>query len=257
MSKKTTKNTPLSDQNNEGVYFTELKITDLKCFHGENTINLTTKNGNFAQWTVILGNNNTGKTTILKSLAGFEMRWLPVTGEKDNLFLTTSGYFPFLDKKFSVTSSITNLELQPYYSIAFNTVDDTFLYKWHLTTNIQEITDQLEQFKIYAYSTSRNIQDTETETTTGNTDNLLENTPLMNCEKWLKELYLSEKLGNENAGKALAKIKILLTSGILPDVQDFTIKSIPKGNTGVDNFIEFTTDYGAVRFRELGYGRLR
>jgi hypothetical protein len=250
MAKKAKTTTPLTDKNNEGVYFTQLKITDLKCFHGENTINLSAENGDFARWTVILGNNNTGKTTILKALAGFEpIEKRAAMGDEDTEYLDV--WIPIAYNKLDNIASNKELKVKAvfYVSTEKETINIEYMPNFAHIYNIDH-----QSLQIYAYSTSRNIQDTETEEQTGNTDNLLENKDLMNCEKWLKDLYLSEKLGNDNAGAALQKIKTLLTSGILPDVTDFTIKSIPKGNTGVDNFIAFQTDYGVVRFRDLGYG---
>jgi len=54
------------------AYFGSLTIENVKCFKGEQTINLSEGNGKPALWTVILGNNNTGKTTLLRCLADLE-----------------------------------------------------------------------------------------------------------------------------------------------------------------------------------------
>ena len=49
------------------------------------------------------------------------------------------------------------------------------------------------------------------------------------------------------------KVKEILTSGLLPDINDFDIKSEQK-QTSFENFVLFDTDYGKVRLRDLGYG---
>ena len=54
------------------AYFKSLTIRDYKCFKGEVEIDLTDGNGKPAQWTVILGNNNTGKTTMLDCFAALK-----------------------------------------------------------------------------------------------------------------------------------------------------------------------------------------
>ena len=66
-----------TEQNNskkevQPVYFKSLTIENVKCFKGKHTIDLSDGEGKPAQWTVILGNNNTGKTTLLKCLAALE-----------------------------------------------------------------------------------------------------------------------------------------------------------------------------------------
>ena len=58
-------------QETEGVYLSKITITDFNCFQGEHRISFTRPDGRYQQWNVILGNNNTGKTTILKLLGGF------------------------------------------------------------------------------------------------------------------------------------------------------------------------------------------
>jgi ABC-type cobalamin/Fe3+-siderophores transport system ATPase subunit len=50
----------------DAVYFKSLTTENVKCFRDKQTIDFTNKNGKPAKWTVILGNNNTGKTTLLR-----------------------------------------------------------------------------------------------------------------------------------------------------------------------------------------------
>lgn len=52
------------------MYFTSLKIKNVKSFgQNEQTLSLLNKDGSIAQWTLILGDNGVGKTTLLKCLA--------------------------------------------------------------------------------------------------------------------------------------------------------------------------------------------
>lgn len=53
------------------VYIASLTVDNVKCFKGKQTIDLSDGNGKPALWTVILGNNNTGKTTLLKHLVAY------------------------------------------------------------------------------------------------------------------------------------------------------------------------------------------
>ena len=58
------------------VYIKQIALKDYKCFKGENVFSFihNTDNGKFQayQWTVLLGNNGTGKTNLLKAIANME-----------------------------------------------------------------------------------------------------------------------------------------------------------------------------------------
>ncbi|XXX68162.1 AAA family ATPase [Sorangium sp. So ce128] len=51
-----------------GVYFLSLTLEDVRCFGPAQTLDLSNGEGKPRQWTVILGNNGVGKTTLLKAL---------------------------------------------------------------------------------------------------------------------------------------------------------------------------------------------
>ena len=53
----------------ETVYFKTLHLKNVRCFKGEHTIDFSDGKDNPAQWTVILGNNNTGK--MKKNIVAF------------------------------------------------------------------------------------------------------------------------------------------------------------------------------------------
>jgi predicted ATP-dependent endonuclease of OLD family len=53
---------------NPRVWFKSISLENVRSFGTKQTINFTDKDGNAARWNVILGDNGTGKTTVLKSL---------------------------------------------------------------------------------------------------------------------------------------------------------------------------------------------
>ncbi|WP_177222901.1 AAA family ATPase [Chitinophaga sp. YR627] len=58
----------------KGVYFSELMLENVKCFREPVTLNFLNKDkSDWKRWTVILGDNGVGKTTLLQALASFEM----------------------------------------------------------------------------------------------------------------------------------------------------------------------------------------
>ncbi|WP_082885410.1 MULTISPECIES: AAA family ATPase [Methylomonas] len=57
---------------NQGVYFLSLSVENVRCFAKKQTLDLSDGNGTPARWTVILGDNGTGKTTLFEALANFK-----------------------------------------------------------------------------------------------------------------------------------------------------------------------------------------
>ncbi|MDI1277724.1 ATP-binding protein [Methylobacter sp.] len=57
------------EKSSEGVYFLSLSLENVRCFGTEQKLDLSDSNGRPAPWTVILGDNGTGKTTLLDALA--------------------------------------------------------------------------------------------------------------------------------------------------------------------------------------------
>lgn len=62
--------TQVAQPHDQHAYVTALKIANIRCF-GERRqrLEMTTRDGNPARWTVILGDNGTGKTTLLRAFA--------------------------------------------------------------------------------------------------------------------------------------------------------------------------------------------
>lgn len=50
-------------------YFLSITLENVRCFGEAQTLDLTDEEGNPARWTLILGDNGTSKTTLLKSIA--------------------------------------------------------------------------------------------------------------------------------------------------------------------------------------------
>ncbi len=76
MPKAPRKTTPKKDRSPEqetpAVYFRSIEVENVLCFKDKQVLNLSTPDGVPAQWTVILGDNGVGKTTLLRCLASLE-----------------------------------------------------------------------------------------------------------------------------------------------------------------------------------------
>jgi predicted ATP-binding protein involved in virulence len=229
------------------AYFGSLTITDVKCFKGEHTIDLSDGNGQPAMWTVILGNNNTGKTTLLRCLADLE----PIKFHNSKLVLPkASENTEWKLEKYHVGSSIL-IEMKDKYVI---TPESAWWYESGGCVGGKN--SEIGNLIIYGYGTSRKMGNSYDETE--NPDNTIslfdDNATLINAEKWLKDTDYASKNGVESAKLRLEKIKNILTNGLLPDVKNFKCTSI-ETNGKIDSFVEIETDdHGWVKLRELGYG---
>ena len=93
------------------VYFSSLELENVRCFGDSQRLNLTAADDRPARWTLILGDNGVGKTTLLQCLAW--MRLFPEGGSKSSK--TTAGNdainLPFLVK--GKLNSALNFEENP------------------------------------------------------------------------------------------------------------------------------------------------
>ncbi|HTN03013.1 MAG TPA: AAA family ATPase, partial [Planctomycetaceae bacterium] len=55
------------------AYFLSLEVSNIRCFGAETQkLNLSKPDGTWAPWTIILGNNGTGKSTLLQMIGGLK-----------------------------------------------------------------------------------------------------------------------------------------------------------------------------------------
>ena len=245
-----------------GVYLSKVTISDFHCFKGENEINFTRPDGRYQQWNVILGNNNTGKTTILRLLSG-----LNINGE----FLRTHNeLIPFgafarnsLDSFFSSKNDFS-VKATIQYLQDYSLKNNLWGYKQETKSGSQyslPITQSInfiQSLLIHPYGTSRRMS--ETNITGFSPEDIgmrlfQDSSELTNAEEWLLQLDYAAKSGVANAAAVLEKLKTVLTSGLLPDVKSIELKSeLDEKTNSVKNYALFDTDYGKVRLAELGYG---
>src|SRR5215467_5313015 len=58
-----------SPQQQPLIYFHSLELENVRCFGERQVLKLTDEQGRLAQWTLLLGDNGVGKTTLLQCLA--------------------------------------------------------------------------------------------------------------------------------------------------------------------------------------------
>lgn len=218
------------EQTPQPVYFKSLTIQGVNCFKSEQTIDLSNGKGEPAMWTVILGNNNTGKTTVLRCLAeleptedipnkSFSPRFIP------NGFIRNSSR-----SYFSLNASIffKNTIINDQWGGTYRIVKDKNGYSATISSAYNTFSDIsiIPNFIIDAYGTQRkegkgsHIEYKLTDRTESLFKDDVES--IINAEEWFLGTTLDSLLGNKKATENLENIKKTLVD-ILPDIQNIEI----------------------------------
>ena len=228
---------------NQPNYIRSISLENVRCFGSKQTLYFTQNNqtdGKIAMWNVILGNNGTGKTTVLKNI---------VASHSDDILLSI-----FLNKETPEYLSKKNLTKEQLVTLMYrdnrsrNITDRNSEY----TKKSDEINRPRFKTGIYAYGASRKIssEGLVLEASNYQTTTLFdENAYLTNAEVWLIQ---AEYLSLKEDGKYKERyelVKRTLKELLRDEVSDFYIvteNNIPK--------VYFKTHYGDVRLHDLSLG---
>ena len=254
------------------AYFKLIRLDNVRSFKIKDEVFFSNSFEKPVQWTVILGNNNTGKTTILKCIADLYLRTEKMPVEllkKYNLEEQLDNFF-FINSSEKITELINNQSGGYFVEFCVNKEFKTKINSRHFTESwgIKEINSKIistvgyphiRQVFLQGYSTQRKISESslsEQENTETLQSFFSNNFELINVEEWLLQINYASK--NDDSSKAdrqrakdiEKKVKEVITGDILPDIKDFRFRS----TSDFKNYIEFQTDYGWVRLKDLGYG---
>ncbi len=234
-------------ESSEGFYFLSLSLENVRCFAVEQTLNLSDGNGNPAQWTVILGNNGTGKTTLLEILA----KGIHVTDYFQNSLRRVNTSNSKIRSGFAFNSTLVNaanghflnFEYQTELSdngsegrLVSNKPNSQAKKVWHperirsgdMSFDTGDFTITNSMFFSIAYSASRRLRNSSPFLYGNSVVNASindEQCELVNAEKWLLDTdYIANKKSDIQANyqQRLNVIKNVLIN-LLPDVEDIRI----------------------------------
>ena len=257
------------------IYFLTLEIEDVLCFKDSQVLDLSDKNGNPAQWTVILGDNGVGKTTLLRCLAGMETRLTTyLDHEKKRQFSLEPLLWEPSDSPLSFWSDFDTLRHE--YSVIDVTVscetllqkdiskDNSVIEKGTINVVVDgslNISNNTQGLECYGYGAMRTMRQTslhdsfEKISESNSATLFIDNLPLMNAEEWLLQadyaIYSSQDSIKNKLRQQFQNIQDILKK-ILPDIEDIKIL----GSDSIDELptVEFLTPYGWVKLNSLGLG---
>lgn len=228
------------------VYIKEVAVVDFKGFRGEHRFSFVDENNQWCQWTVFLGNNNTGKTNLLKAIASLEpisVSEIENNGNK-RVYRAPINY----SQKFFTIEGTTLIEM-----LVCNNKDNDASFYYSTYRASATFLDYYKHLLIYGYGVIREIEKKGISSENKeqlNASNLFENSKLINFEDWLFQLDYAAKNNQEKAGLQRDILKTVLTSEIFPEITDLRFTS----DENLNNYIEFKTEDGWHKMSELGYG---
>ncbi len=235
-------------------YIASLEIEQVKCFKEKQILKFTDENNRLHRWTVLLGDNGTGKTTILKSILMASQR---VYRNNEKSFI----------ELLSVTDSssiILNYEStekhRSEYLIFPNKNDSSYKFD-HLKQKLMDLELEAENvldilfeqnINFFGYSANR-IGDKGTpffEENIKDKGNLIEeDAKLIDVERYFLDAdHFAKTKKNAKSESELLILKQMLLS-ILPEVDDLRIST-----QGRSTRLEFLTPYGWVKFSDMSLG---
>ena len=208
------------------------------------------------QWTVLLANNNTGKTRILQAIA--DMRPVNVSNINPQIFNLDQARMDQLKNFDLMIPYITGMwatqkENNNTAEIECNLTNDIKWMGSNLTRHISLVGKEiLNNFRIFGYGVSRypSTNYKLSKDDFGDCDTLFSHGKrLINIEEWLMQLDYAVKSNNQVMKKRLEKVREVICSNIFPEIDDFKFES-----TNTNNCVLFKTKDGWFRYNELGFG---
>lgn len=214
---------------------TKFSIRNYKCIQ-DLSVDCRGENGETRQWTVLLGENNTGKTNVLRALALLRPKKTSYRTDLDPVF--KEAYMPVGALETSDVTVISSVNGE----------------RWGFDPEGRAYSEEPFDLHVYGYGVSRYPARTALSEREGHPTETLfnSNARLSDFQEWLLQLDYSQKSGSEKSQKRLEKMHDLVRSDLFPGVTDFSFKNDGDNEHVVVVFAAGKD--GDVRFEELGFG---
>ena len=257
----------------KSAYFLSLELENVRCFSNRQKIDFSDSDGKPRRWTIILGDNGTGKTTLLQSLvamipipdsksssspnytnSSFSYKWNFIRKEvKKGNFQAFFSTNRFQDKEVVHESLAYECEVNSPEDISFGEFGEFPMQSFNSSFLHREV-----QVNCLAYGASRKAGDTSLSNKKDDSDYITlfdETSLLVNPEEFLLWLDYStvrqHLLGKET--KDFSLVKELLIK-VLPDIDDIRLELEKGFLRNPRRLVEFHTPYGWVEAKDLSVG---
>jgi predicted ATPase len=248
------------------AYFLSLTLENVRCFGPEQTLDLTNDEDRPAQWTVLLGDNGTGKTTILQAIAGMQTidSFTVAEDEQESKKvepILSAGAEPFRSWRGRARrSSFLHIEVEPLFADGLTTdrADAFTSDDLQVGTGSSVFFPAGVEINCIGYGASRRMGENEfSDSGRASVVGLFSETEteISDAGKWLRELDYAAKSGKTQAERRRNQVKAILSDrerGILPNVDDLEFTS-QEGDYSSPR-VEFHTPYGWVTIDQLSLG---
>lgn len=250
-------------------YFYSLELEGVNCFKERQTLDMSDGNGSYSPWTVILGDNGTGKTTLLKVLD----RMQPSSEEidfsrmyNDNSYKNLKGYFfprllfegLQLDYSSNSFEEIIKNKIIVKLKLLSNEFVNTVIVDGQVEINKHLYFKEFSNVFLLSYGASRrmsknqNLRSSISRFSSSLFDDSIE---LINAEEWFLQKSLKSLIAEKDTRKKYLNefdvVKKLLVD-ILPDIEDIRIKPVNEENSKIMLEVKSTSTW--INLRNLSFG---
>ncbi len=277
-SKQSESSNGKKNDNHQNAYFLSLELENVRCVGERQIIDFSDGNNNAKRWTIILGNNGTGKTTLLQSLIGM----IPIPDHKEQNDSSTPNYttseFPykwgFLRNNVKEARFLASFSTKLFQQNQNGSTILNFKFKVQSVGNIvagefgefgdfpihsfsSSFTSKKITMNCFAYGASRKtggISLSDENDKSSYKTLFDEKALLINPEEWLLQAdYTASKPSRIKKWAVMRRDKVIeVLKLILPDVIDIELGEF-RGYSKKPR-VEFKTPYGWVEAKDLSLG---